>query len=87
MSRYASCKKRFYGKADFVPRKHQSTKRLAFYVIDKHSDKRSFSSVARETNLSVCMVIRGFDMIGFIQPKTLPEVLAIDEFKGNTGKN
>lgn len=81
-----SCKKRFYEKVDFVPRKHQSTKRLAFYVIDKLSDERSFSSVARETNLSVSTVIRRFDMVGFIQPKTLPEVLAIDEFKGNTGK-
>lgn len=80
------CKKRFYEKVDFVPRKYQSTKRLAFYVIDKLSDERSFSSVARETNLSVSTVIRRFDMVGFIQPKTLPSVLAIDEFKGNTGK-
>ena len=43
-------------------------------------------SVARETNLSVSTVVRRFDMVGFIQPKTLSEVLAIDEFKGNTGK-
>ena len=81
-----SCKKRFYETVDFVPRKHQSTKRLAVYVIDKLSNEHSFTSVARETNLSVSTVIRRFDMIGFIQPKTLPEVLAIDEFKGNTGK-
>ena len=81
-----SCKKRFYEKVDFVPRKHQSTKRLYVYVIDKLTDERSFSSVARETNLSVSTVIRAFDMVGFIQPKTLPEVIAIDEFKGNTGK-
>ena len=81
-----SCKKRFYEKVDFVPRKHQSTKRLGVYVIDKLSDERSFSSVARETNLSVSTVIRRFDMVGFIQPKILPEFLAIDEFKGNTGK-
>lgn len=80
-----SCKKRFYEKVDFVPRKHQSTKRLAFYIIDKLSDERSFSSVARETNLSVSTVIRRFDMVGFAQPKNLPKVLAIDEFKGNTG--
>ena len=81
-----SCKKRFYEKVDFVPRKHQSTKRLGVYVIDKLSNERSFSSIARETNLSVSTVIRRFDMVAFIQPKTLPEVLAIDEFKGNTGK-
>ncbi len=81
-----SCKKRFYETVDFVPRKHQSTKRLNIYVIDKLSNEHSFTSVARETNLSVSTVIRRFDMVGFIQPKTLPEVLAIDEFKGNTGK-
>ena len=41
--------------------------------------------MARETNLSVSTVIRRFDMVGFAQPKNLPKVLAIDEFKGNTG--
>lgn len=81
-----SCKKRFYEKVDFVPRKHQSTKRLSFHIIDKLSDERSFSNVARETNLSVSTVIRRFDLIGFMQPKTLPKVIAMDEFKGNTGK-
>lgn len=81
-----SCKKRFYETVDFVPRKHQSTKRLSVYIIDKLSNEHSFTSVAKETNLSVSTVIRRFDMIGFIQPKTLPKVLAIDEFKGNTGK-
>ena len=81
-----SCKKRFYETVDFVPRKHQSTKRLGVYVIDRLSNERSFSSVSKETNLSVSTVIRRFDMVGFIQPKTLPDVLAIDEFKGNTDK-
>lgn len=64
-----SCKKRFYEKVDFVPRKHQSTKRLAIYIIDKLSDERSFSSVAIETNMSVSTVIRRFDMIDFSNPK------------------
>src|SRR5699024_11983211 len=45
-------------------------------------DERSFSSVAREVNLSVTTVMRVFDAISY--PKAvLPRVLAIDEFKGN----
>ena len=30
--------------------------------------------------------IRFFDMLAFSRPEKLPEVLSIDEFKGNTGK-
>jgi transposase len=41
--------------------------------------------VAREVNLSVSTVIRIFDLVGYSKPQSLPEVLAIDEFKGNTG--
>ena len=46
---------------------------------------RSFTSVAKEVNLSVSTVIRMFDVIG--SPKvSMPKVLSIDEFKGNAGK-
>lgn len=45
----------------------------------------SFSSVAREVNLSVSTVIRIFDLVGYA-PVSLPQVLSIDEFKGNTGR-
>ena len=34
---------------------------------------------------SVSTVIRVFDIVSYIAPKTLPSVIAIDEFKGNTG--
>ena len=59
------------------------TNRLAAFVIDKLSDERSFTSVARETNLSVTTVIRIFDLVNYPKPK-LPNALSIDEFKGNT---
>lgn len=35
-------------------------------------------------NLSVFTVIRYFDVISYQPPEKLPEVIAIDEFKGNT---
>jgi transposase len=43
----------------------------------------SFTDVAKRFNLSVSTVIRIFDFVSFSKPK-LPDVIAIDEFKGNT---
>ena len=61
------------------------TNRLSAFVLHLLEDVRSFSSVAREVNLSVSTVIRIFDIVGYSHPQSPPEVLAIDEFKGNTG--
>jgi transposase len=80
-----ACGKRFFEKNTFLPRYHRMTNRLSAYVIDRLSDVRSFSSVAREVNLSVSTVIRIFDLVGYT-PVSLPQVLSIDEFKGNTGR-
>ncbi|MGO5081646.1 ISL3 family transposase [Oscillospiraceae bacterium LCP25S3_E4] len=79
-----SCGKRFAEKNDFLPRYHRMTNRLSAYIIDKLRSEVSFSSVAREVNLSVSTVIRVFDMVSY-SPKKLPTALSIDEFKGNTG--
>ncbi len=46
-------------------------------------DERSFTSVAKEVNLSVSTVIRIFDKISYPKAK-LSTALSIDEFKGNT---
>ena len=58
---------------------------LSAWVIHLLEDVRSFSSVAKEVNLSVSTVIRIFDIVGYSKPDCPPRVLAIDEFKGNTG--
>ncbi|MDO4731861.1 MAG: ISL3 family transposase [Clostridia bacterium] len=81
-----NCGKRFYENISFLPKYHRMTNRLSAWVINLLTDVRSFSSVAREVNLSVSTVIRIFDLVGYSKPQSLPEVLAIDEFKGNTGK-
>ncbi len=62
------------------------TSRLAAYIISNLSDVRSFTSVAREVNLSVSTVIRVFDCVNYGKPKRLPKVVSIDEFKGNTDR-
>lgn len=80
-----NCGKRFYENIEFLPKYHRMTNRLAVWLVHLLEDVRSFSSVAREVNLSVSTIIRIFDVIGYSHPQSLPEVLAIDEFKGNTG--
>ena len=80
--RCKACQKRFYEKNTVVGRYQRRTKRLTVYILRQLCDERSFSSVAREVNLSVTTVMRIFDIVSY--PKAaLPRVLAIDEFKGN----
>lgn len=78
------CNKRFYEEIKFVPKKHQITQRLMLQVFDKLKNVHSFTSVAKDLNISTSTVIRIFDIITFSSPKELPQTLAIDEFKGNT---
>ena len=83
--RCPNCNKRFYEENTFLPRYHRMTNRLSIYIISKLSDVRSFTSVAKEVNLSVPTIIHVFDTVEYGIPK-LPEVLSIDEFKGNTNR-
>jgi transposase len=55
-------------------------------IFRKTESEISFTSIAKDVNLSVSTVIRFFDMLAYDTPKELPQVLSIDEFKGNTGK-
>lgn len=79
-----SCGKRFAEQNSFVPRYYRMTSRLIAHILNKLSDERSFSSVARECNMSVSTVIRIFDCISYPKAKIMPEAVGIDEFKGNT---
>ncbi len=77
------CGKRFCENNSFLPRYHRMTNRMVEFVLNRLTDERSFTSVAREVNLSVSTVIRVFDLVNY--PKAeLPRVLSIDAFKGNT---
>ena len=80
------CGKRFSETNSFAPKYHRVTLRLINEIFKKTESERSFTSIAKEVNLSVTTVIRFFDMLAFSRPEKLPEVLSIDEFKGNTGK-
>ena len=77
------CGKRFFETNSFLPKYNRITTRLCAFVIEKLRDERSFTSVAKEVNLSVSTVIRIFDVVSYPKPE-LSTVLSIDEFKGNT---
>lgn len=84
--RYAcSCGKRFAEPNTFLPKYQRMTQRTILALIDRLRDCRSYSSVAREFRLSVPTVIRFFRNVQYSKPTQLPEVIGIDEFKGNSG--
>lgn len=82
-----SCCKRFPEKNDLLPRYARMTARLTNQICWKLENEYSFSSVAREVGTSVSTVIRTFDQnVCFDELPVLEQSVAIDEFKGNTGR-
>lgn len=59
------------------------TKRLIGEVIIKLIDVITYKSVTEEADISTTIVQRIFDNVDYPHISEMPEVLAIDEFKGN----
>ena len=79
--RYAcSCGKRFTEPNTFLAKYQRMTQRAIIGLLDKLSDSRSYTSVAREFGVSTSTVIRFFKNIHYSKPLELPEVIGIDEF-------
>ena len=79
------CGKRFAEDNNFLAKYQRYTTRFIIYIIELLRNTTSFTQIARENNTSVTKVMRIFDMI-FYSLNELPRTVAIDEFKGNTGK-
>lgn len=79
-----ACGKRFFEENTWLPRYRRMTNRVSSAVIEQLAKVNSYSSVAKMYALSVTTVQRIFDLVSYPKPK-LPNVLGIDEFKGNTG--
>ena len=79
------CGKKFFETVPFLPKYQRTTNRLWLYVLNELSDTRSMKSIAKTTNLSIASVARILDNVSY-GISTLPEVLSIDEFKGNAGR-
>lgn len=68
-----------------VPRYHRMTIGVVKEVIRKMTELRSMKGIALELNLTVPTLCRIFRRIEY-KPDSLPVVLSIDEFRGNTSK-
>jgi transposase len=78
------CGKKFFESVPFLPRYHRITNRLFAHIIREFSQTRSMKNIALCNNISAATAARAFDLVCY-SPAALPEVLAIDEFRGNSG--
>lgn len=78
------CGKTFYEKAYFLPKRARKTTRVTEFIVDRLKTKQSMKDIARDADVSVATVSRLLPHLA-VTAKQLPEVLCIDEFKGNTG--
>jgi len=76
------CGKRFYEENSFLPKYYHVTQRLIVGIINDFRNTVSATHIANENNVSVTTALRYFDLVDY-GPCRLPEVLSIDEFKGN----
>ena len=79
------CGKRFAEENQLVPRYYRATGRMIAAVIRAFENVVSATRIASVYNISVPTALRYFDYVSFGRRK-LPNVLSIDEFKGNAGR-
>ena len=76
------CGKKFFEIINFLPKYHRITNRLFAYMLKQFTEVRSTKAIAKSNNVSTNTAVRIFDKVTYPKPN-LPEVLSIDEFKGN----
>lgn len=79
-----NCGKRFYEKNNFLPKRARKTNRLSAFIIEKLKEKQSMKDIAKLSNVSITTVSKLLPYLS-VNTSYLPEVLCIDEFKGNAG--
>ena len=79
-----SCGKRFFEKNTFLPRYYRVTSRLFAEIIFAFKKVVSAKEIGCRFNVSAVTAMRYFNYFNN-KLSTLPEVLSLDEFKGNSG--
>ena len=77
-----ACSKKFYEHIPLVPRYQRTTQRIWAFVIDELSKVQSMKEIGIRANISSATVARILDHMRY-SCDSLPEVISIDEFKGN----
>ena len=80
------CGKRFAERLALLPHYHRIASRVAAYAITELSKKQSNKDIAQRLDVSTSTVGRWLRLLDFQPPKQLPAVVAIDEFRGNAGR-
>ena len=78
------CGKKFYEKNTFLPKRARKTNRLSAFIIEQLKQKQSMKDVAKISNVSSTTVSKLLPYLA-TSASHLPEVLCIDEFRGNAG--
>jgi len=79
-----SCGKRFDEIIDFLPKYSRFTNRLMLKLVHEFEKCVSIKDVAKAYNMAPETAAKVLDYVGYT-PNKLPEVLSIDEFRGNSG--
>ena len=77
-----SCGKRFDEEIEFLPKYHRFTNRVFMQIYKQFKECRSIKGIAKDNNMSPPTAAKVIDLIDHTAFE-LPEVLAIDEFRGN----
>lgn len=79
-----SCGKRFFEENDFLGRYYRVTKRLVCGIIQAFKRRVPAADIGSQYNVSGSTAMRYFRCVSH-SPRELPEVISLDEFKGNSG--
>ena len=77
------CGKSFYPDNDFVAKYKRTSKRLVYYIVEQLRNNISAFSIAKNTNINAGFISKMLPYLS-ITNTSLPRVLCIDEFKGNS---
>lgn len=78
------CDKRFFEQNPLLPKYARRTTRLSGFVINQLRNLISQADVSKQTTVSTSVISKMLPYLA-VTNSTLPRVLCIDEFKGNTG--
>lgn len=80
-----NCGKSFYPQNDFIAKYMRKSKRLIGYIVDQLKNNIAASTIAKSINIDNGFISKMLPYLS-ITNTTLPRVLCIDEFKGNSGE-
>ena len=77
------CHKTFYEEIPGLSRYQRRSSGVINNILQSCAELMSFKTIARKNGVSVSTVIKYFDRLTFNRPTHLPEILSLDEFRGN----